>query len=53
VLAWVRDTVRYQPGQIQARTRALAEAIGGEAALEAVGIAALANSTVRVAMLLE
>jgi alkylhydroperoxidase family enzyme len=53
ILAWVRDTVRYQPSQIQARTRALADAIGPEAALEAVGVAALANSTVRLAMLLE
>jgi alkylhydroperoxidase family enzyme len=53
VLAWVRDTVRYQPNHIQARTRVLAEAIGAEAALEAVGVAALANATVRLAMLLE
>ena len=53
VLAWVRDTVRYQPSQIQARTRALAAAIGPDAALEAVGVAAVANSTVRVAMLCE
>jgi alkylhydroperoxidase family enzyme len=53
ILAWVRETVRYQPNQIQKRTRALSEAIGTQAMLEAVGIAALANSTVRVAMLLE
>jgi len=51
VLAWVRETVRYQPGQIQKQTRALAERIGSEATLEAVGVAALANATVRVAML--
>lgn len=53
ILAWVRETVRYQPAQIQKRTRALSEAIGVEAMLEAVGVAALANTTVRVAMLLE
>ena len=53
VLEWVRETVRYHPGQIQKRTRALAERIGAEATLEAVGIAALANATVRVAMLVE
>jgi alkylhydroperoxidase family enzyme len=53
VLAWVRETVRYQPSQVQKRTRALAEAIGAEAMLEAVGVASLANATVRVAMLLE
>jgi alkylhydroperoxidase family enzyme len=53
ILAWVRETVRYQPGQIQKRTRALAEAIGMEATLDAVGVASLANATVRLAMLLE
>ena len=53
ILAWVRETVRYQPSQIQKRTRALSDAIGMEAMLEAVGVAALANATVRVAMLLE
>jgi hypothetical protein len=53
ILSWVRETVRYQPGQIQKRTRALADAIGMEATLEAVGVASLANATVRLAMLLE
>lgn len=53
ILAWVRETVRYQPIQIQKRTRALSETIGAQAMLEAVGAAALANTTVRVAMLLE
>ncbi len=51
ILDWVRETVRYQPSEIQKRTRALAEIVGTEAVLEAVGVAALANSTVRVAML--
>ncbi len=53
ILTWVRETVRYQPGQIQKRTRALADAIGMDAMLEAVGVASLANATVRLAMLLE
>jgi 2C-methyl-D-erythritol 2,4-cyclodiphosphate synthase len=53
ILSWVRETVRYQPSQIQKRTRALSEAIGVQAMIEAVGVAALANATVRVAMLLE
>ncbi len=53
VLGWARDTVRYQPAQIQKRTRALAETVGNQAMLEAVGVAALANSTVRLAMLLD
>jgi alkylhydroperoxidase family enzyme len=52
ILAWVRETVRYQPAQIQKRTRALADTIGLEATLEAVGVAGLANATVRIAMLL-
>lgn len=51
VLEWVRETVRYQTGQIQKRTRALSERIGAAPTLEAVGIAALANATVRVATL--
>jgi hypothetical protein len=45
--------VRFQPSEIQKRTRALAEAVGAQAMLEAVGVAALANSAVRLAMLLE
>jgi alkylhydroperoxidase family enzyme len=53
ILAWVRETVHYQPSQIQKRTRALSDAIGSEAMLEAVGVASLANATVRIAMLLE
>jgi len=53
ILAWTRETVRYQTGQIQKRTRELYQTVGPEATLEAVGIAALANSTVRVATLLD
>jgi alkylhydroperoxidase family enzyme len=53
ILTWVRETVRYQPIQVQKWKRDLSEAIGIEAMLEAVGVASLANATVRVAMLLE
>jgi hypothetical protein len=53
LLAWARDTVHYQTGPIQQATRALCAEIGELALLEAVGVASLANSTVRVAMLLE
>jgi alkylhydroperoxidase family enzyme len=53
LLEWVRGTVYYQTGEIQKRTRALAAAIGDAAVLEAIGVAALANATVRLAMLLE
>jgi alkylhydroperoxidase family enzyme len=53
ILAWTRDTVHYQPAPIQQHTRALAAEIGDAALIEAVGVAALANATVRLAMLLE
>ena len=53
VLEWARETVRYQPQVIQRQTRALLDRIGTQATLEAVGVAALANSTVRLAMLAE
>ena len=53
VLEWARETVRYQPQVIQRQTRALLERIGTQCTLEAVGTAALANSTVRLAMLAE
>ncbi|TRZ66317.1 MAG: hypothetical protein D4S02_07080 [Rhodocyclaceae bacterium] len=53
LLAWARDTVRYHTLDIQQRTHALLHQIGPERTLEAVGVAALANATVRLAMLLE
>jgi len=52
LLPWVRDTVHYQTAAIQARTRALLNDIGPAATLEAIGVAALANGMVRLAMLL-
>ena len=51
--AWTRDTVHYEPGPIQRASRGLCGRIGERRFLEAVGVAALANTTVRVAMLLE
>ncbi len=53
MLSWVRDTVHYQIAAVQSQTSALAAAIGNAAVLEAIGVAALANATVRLAMLLE
>ena len=53
LLAWARDTVHYQVGEIQKRTAALAAGLEGAAALEAIGVAALANAVVRLAMLRE
>lgn len=53
LLPWVRETVHFQTAQIQGRTREIAAALGNAAALEAIGVAALANATVRLAMLVE
>lgn len=53
LLSWVRDTVHYQTSAIQHRTRTLAQEIGEAEVLEAIGVASLANATVRLAMLLE
>jgi alkylhydroperoxidase family enzyme len=53
LLPWVRDTVHIQTAQAQARTRELAGAMDRAAVLEAVGVASLANATVRLAMLVQ
>jgi hypothetical protein len=53
LMPWVRNTVYYQTAMVQQQTAALATEIGDAAILEAIGVAALANATVRLAMLLE
>lgn len=53
LLSWARDTVYYDTPSIQQQTRALGAALGDTALLEAIGVAALANATVRLAMLRE
>ncbi len=53
LLDWARETVHYETGTIQKRTRALAAAVGTEVLIEAVATAALSNTAVRLAMLLE
>ena len=53
LIPWVRNTVYYQTALVQQQTAALATEIGSPAILEAIGVAALANATVRLAMLLE
>lgn len=53
LLSWTRDTVSYDTADIQRKTRALATQLDAPALLEAIGIAALANATVRLAMLQE
>lgn len=52
ILAWTRETVHFQSGTIQKRMRVLAQEIEEEALLEAIGVASLANSIVRLAVLL-
>jgi alkylhydroperoxidase family enzyme len=53
LLDWARETVHYEPGVIQKRTRALAGQVGVDVLLEAIGTAAVSNTAVRLAMLLE
>ena len=53
LLPWSRDTVSYDTASIQRNTRALASSLGNAKLLEAIGVASLANATVRLAMLLE
>lgn len=53
ILAWTRETVNYQTGPIQQRLRALAQEMEPEVLLEAIGVAALANSVVRLGVLLD
>ena len=53
LLPWVRNTVYYRTAMVQKQTATLAAEIGDAAILEAIGVAALANATVRLAMLLE
>jgi len=52
LLDWARETVRYEPGTIQKRTRSLAASVSTEVVLEAVATAAVSNTAVRLAMLL-
>jgi alkylhydroperoxidase family enzyme len=53
LVPFARETVRYQTVAIQRRTRELARGLTTEEAIEAVGIAALANSIARLSVLLE
>lgn len=53
LLSWARDTVSYEPSSIQQKTRELGAQLGPAALLEAIGVASLANGTVRLATLLD
>lgn len=51
LMKFARDSVRYRPAEVYECTRALRDEIGPDRTLEAVGVAALANAVVRLAML--
>src|SRR5262249_44995037 len=55
LLPFARETVRCEPVEIQARTRAMAAALelGAEQLLEVVGMAALANTLCRASVLVD
>ncbi|MEC3906009.1 carboxymuconolactone decarboxylase family protein [Tamlana sp. 2201CG12-4] len=52
LLSWTRETIHFQNGPMQSRIRELAKDVGEPMMLEAIGVASLANSTVRLAVLL-
>jgi alkylhydroperoxidase family enzyme len=53
MVAWTRETVSYETAAIQRQTRSLGAGLNRAVLLEAIGVAALANATVRLAMLRE
>jgi AhpD family alkylhydroperoxidase len=53
LVPFARETVRYQTGSIQRRTRELARELPTDEVLEAAGVAALANALGRASILLE
>jgi len=52
IFAWTRETVHFENGDIQRRIKILAEDVDDLMLLEAIGVAALANTIVRLAVLL-
>ena len=52
ILSWTRETVHFQTGLMQKRTHALSREINDEMLLESIGVAALANTAVRLAVLI-
>jgi alkylhydroperoxidase family enzyme len=52
LFAWTRETVHFETGDIQRRIRILAEEVDDVVLLEAIGVASLANTIVRLAVLL-
>ena len=52
IFSWTRETVHFDTADIQRRIRILAEEVEGVVLLEAIGVASLANTIVRLAVLL-
>ena len=52
IFLWTRETVHFETGDIQMKMQKLSSEIEGEKLLEAIGVASLANSIVRLAVLL-
>lgn len=53
LLSWARETVHYETTSIQKSLRELSQEVDTTMLLEAIGIASLANTVVRLAILLE
>jgi alkylhydroperoxidase family enzyme len=53
IFTWTRETVHFETGDIQRRIRSLSTQVDDLILLEAIGVAALANTVVRLAVLLE
>jgi alkylhydroperoxidase family enzyme len=51
LLPWVRETVHYQTEVMQRKTHELRARVGDDVALEAIGLASLANACSRLSML--
>jgi len=53
LLSWARETVHYETAHIQKSLRELSQEVDATLLLETIGIASLANTVVRLAILLE
>lgn len=53
IFAWTRETVHFDTGDIQRRNQILANEVDQVVLLEAIGLASLANTMVRLAILLD
>jgi alkylhydroperoxidase family enzyme len=52
ILSWTRETVHFQTGPMQKQVHALSREVDEEMLLESIGVAALANTAVRLAVLI-